>query len=162
MPITTCSGCTLEGMAAVLGGCDSLTVEPYNSRYGETDTQSRRIARNVHAILREESYLAKVADPAAGTYFLESLTYSPCSGSLENVPDGRSPGRLPGCAAERLCAGGNCKKCGPKGKMPSGRGNRCWSASTNTSRRKEKVYLRICSSRYQICNHSITQPLIPK
>ncbi len=68
--------CTLEGMAAVLGGCDSLTVEPYNSRYGETDTQSRRIARNVHAILREESYLAKVADPAAGTYFLESLTYS--------------------------------------------------------------------------------------
>jgi methylmalonyl-CoA mutase len=68
--------CTLEGMAAVLGGCDSLTVEPYNSRYGETDTQSRRIARNVHAILREESYLAKVADPAAGTYFIESLTYS--------------------------------------------------------------------------------------
>jgi methylmalonyl-CoA mutase len=67
---------TLEGMAAVLGGCDLLTVEPYNIHFSEPDAPSRRIARNVHAILREESYLAKVADPAAGTYFIENLTHA--------------------------------------------------------------------------------------
>lgn len=67
---------TLEAMAAVLGGCDTLTVEPYNRRFGPADGLSRRIARNVHAILREESYLDKVADPAAGAYFVENATYA--------------------------------------------------------------------------------------
>jgi methylmalonyl-CoA mutase len=66
----------LEAMAAVLGGCDTLTVEPYNARFAEPDALSRRMARNVHAILREESYLAKVADPAAGAYYLEHTTYA--------------------------------------------------------------------------------------
>ncbi len=67
---------TLETMAAVLGGCDTLTVEPYNVRFAEPDALSRRMARNVHAILREESYLAKVADPAAGAYYIENMTYA--------------------------------------------------------------------------------------
>jgi methylmalonyl-CoA mutase len=67
---------TLEAMAAVLGGCDTLTVEPYNRRFDTPDSLSRRVARNVHAILREESYLDKVADPAAGAYFIENTTYA--------------------------------------------------------------------------------------
>lgn len=67
---------TLEAMAAVLGGCDTLTVEPYNARFAEPDALSRRMARNVHAILREESYLDKVADPAAGAYYIENTTYA--------------------------------------------------------------------------------------
>ncbi|MBD0257247.1 MAG: methylmalonyl-CoA mutase, partial [Cytophagales bacterium] len=66
----------LEAMAAVLGGCDTLTVEPYNARFAEPEALARRMARNVHAILREESYLAKVADPAAGAYYLENTTYA--------------------------------------------------------------------------------------
>jgi methylmalonyl-CoA mutase len=66
----------LEAMAAVLGGCDTLTVEPYNARFAEPEALSRRMARNVHAILREESYLAQVADPAAGAYYLENTTYA--------------------------------------------------------------------------------------
>ncbi len=67
---------TLEGMAGVLGGCDSLTIEGYNARFAENDAFARRIARNVSAILREESFLGKVADPAAGAYFIENLTHS--------------------------------------------------------------------------------------
>jgi len=74
---------TLEAMAAVLGGCDTLTVEPYNVRFAEPDDLSRRVARNVHAILREESYLAKVADPAAGAYYLENTTYALASRAWE-------------------------------------------------------------------------------
>ncbi len=66
----------LEAMAAVLGGCDTLTVAPYNAWFAEPEALSRRMARNVHAILREESYLDKVADPAAGAYYLENTTYA--------------------------------------------------------------------------------------
>ncbi len=67
---------TLEAMAAVLGGCDALTVAPYNTQFTEDDPFARRIARNVSTILKGESFLNKVADPAAGAYFIENLSYS--------------------------------------------------------------------------------------
>ena len=67
---------TTEAMAAVLGGCDSLLVKPYDSCYREPESFSERIARNIQHILKEESYLDKVVDPAAGSYYIESLTDS--------------------------------------------------------------------------------------
>ncbi|ARS37653.1 methylmalonyl-CoA mutase [Pontibacter actiniarum] len=65
---------TTEAMAAVMAGCDSLTVTPFDSTFKTSDEFSERIARNVSIILREESYLDKAIDPAAGSYYLESLT----------------------------------------------------------------------------------------
>ncbi len=67
---------TVEGMAAVLGGCNSLLVKPFDAAFREPDDFSERIARNTQAILKEEAYLDKVADPAAGSYYIESLTNS--------------------------------------------------------------------------------------
>jgi methylmalonyl-CoA mutase len=67
---------TIESMAAILGGCDALTIDPYNASYAETDELSRRISRNISIILKDESYFDKVSDPAAGAYFVESLTAS--------------------------------------------------------------------------------------
>jgi len=67
---------TTEAMSAVLGGADMLSVLPYDYRYQEGNKFSDRIARNVQIILREEAYFAQVADPAAGSYYLESLTDS--------------------------------------------------------------------------------------
>lgn len=61
---------TTSAMAAIAGGCDSLTVEPEDEN---NDTMSR-IARNVSSILREESHFSKVADPTAGSYYIDSLT----------------------------------------------------------------------------------------
>ena len=55
-----------EAMAAVLGGTDSLTVEPFDTVFRNPDDFSERIARNQQLILREESYFDKVADPSAG------------------------------------------------------------------------------------------------
>jgi methylmalonyl-CoA mutase len=57
-------------MSAILGGCNTLIVEPEE----RDNSQSTRIARNISNILREESYLSKTADPAAGSYYIESLT----------------------------------------------------------------------------------------
>ncbi|PKP31866.1 MAG: methylmalonyl-CoA mutase small subunit [Bacteroidetes bacterium HGW-Bacteroidetes-16] len=66
---------TTESMSAILGGVDSLTVLPFNAVY-ETETDfSERIARNQQLILKGESYFDKIADPAAGSYYIETLTH---------------------------------------------------------------------------------------
>jgi methylmalonyl-CoA mutase len=63
-----------EAMSAILGGSDSLTVEPFDIVFRQPDEFSERIARNQQLILKEEAYFDKVADPAAGSYYIESLT----------------------------------------------------------------------------------------
>ena len=63
-----------EAMSATLGGVNSLTVLPYDSIYKKGDEFSERIARNQQLLLKEESHFDKVADPAAGSYYIETLT----------------------------------------------------------------------------------------
>ncbi|HSH19941.1 MAG TPA: methylmalonyl-CoA mutase family protein [Draconibacterium sp.] len=65
-----------EAMSAALGGADSITVLPFNTIYEETTNFSERIARNQQILLKEESYLDKVSDPSAGSYYIETLTDS--------------------------------------------------------------------------------------
>lgn len=64
---------TTEAMSAILGGCNSLTIEPYDSSYKKQQPFLRRIARNVSIIAKEESYLDKVVDPTAGSYYISNL-----------------------------------------------------------------------------------------
>jgi methylmalonyl-CoA mutase len=63
-----------EAMSAILGGTDSLTVEPFDITFHQPDEFSERIARNQQLILKEEAYFDKVADPSAGSYYIENLT----------------------------------------------------------------------------------------
>jgi len=65
---------TTEAMSAALGGADSLQVAPFDCLYQAPNEFSARLARNTSLILREEAHLDWVADPAAGSYFLETLT----------------------------------------------------------------------------------------
>lgn len=64
---------TTEAMAAILGGCNALTIVPHDAHVPKQSPFSTRLARNVSNILKEEAYLDKVADPAAGSYYIESL-----------------------------------------------------------------------------------------
>jgi methylmalonyl-CoA mutase len=68
---------TVACFAAGLGGADAVTVLPHDARlktdHGPDDL-ARRLARNVSAILVEESHLARVVDPAGGSWFVEHLT----------------------------------------------------------------------------------------
>jgi methylmalonyl-CoA mutase len=59
---------TTEASAAAIGGCDRLTVEPFGF--------DAHLALNVQRILKEESHLDAVADPAGGSYYIEALTNS--------------------------------------------------------------------------------------
>ncbi len=63
-----------EAMSAVLGGAGSITVEPFDTVFRNADEFSERIARNQQLLLAEEAHLDKVADPAAGSYYVEELT----------------------------------------------------------------------------------------
>lgn len=63
-----------EAMSAALAGVDSITVTPFDTPYKTPDDFSERIARNQQFLLKEESHLDKVVDPAGGSYYVEHLT----------------------------------------------------------------------------------------
>lgn len=63
-----------ECMSAALAGVDSITVTPFDTPYKKPDDFSERIARNQQFLLKEESHLDKVVDPAGGSYYVETLT----------------------------------------------------------------------------------------
>ncbi len=65
-----------EAMSAALAGVDSITVTPFDVPYKTPDEFSERIARNQQLLLKEESHLDKVVDPAGGSYYVEKLTVS--------------------------------------------------------------------------------------
>jgi len=65
---------TNQAMGCIIGGCNALTILPHNLGIEEVKPFAERIARNVSSVLKEESYLDKVADPASGSYYIESLT----------------------------------------------------------------------------------------
>jgi methylmalonyl-CoA mutase len=67
---------TIEAMAAVLGGTQSLHTNSFDEALALPTENSARIARNTQLILQHEAELTRVIDPMAGSYYLESLTDS--------------------------------------------------------------------------------------
>ena len=65
-----------ETMSAALAGVDSIETLPFDLQFKNPDEFSERIARNQQLLLREESHLNKVIDPAGGSYYIENLTAS--------------------------------------------------------------------------------------
>ena len=65
-----------ETFSAAVAGVDSIVTTPFDLPYKTPDTFSERIARNQQHLLKEESHLDKVIDPAGGSYYIETLTAS--------------------------------------------------------------------------------------
>ena len=65
---------TTECMSAVLGGANSISNMPYDALYHKDNEFGTRIARNQLLVLKHESYFEKVANPAEGSYYIETLT----------------------------------------------------------------------------------------
>ncbi|MBP7449093.1 MAG: methylmalonyl-CoA mutase [Flavobacteriales bacterium] len=63
---------TLQAISAITGGCDGLTIPAPALPEGEV--LARRVVRNIHNLLRDESFLDRVADPLGGSYTVEQLT----------------------------------------------------------------------------------------
>ena len=67
---------TIEAMAAVFGGTQSLHTNGYDEAVSLPTDQAARVARNTQLILQEESGIPAVIDPWGGSYFMENLTES--------------------------------------------------------------------------------------
>lgn len=65
---------TMACATAAMGGADAITVLPFTWALGRPDAFARRIARNTQLVLMEESGLARVTDPAGGSWAVESIT----------------------------------------------------------------------------------------
>ncbi|NBC17025.1 MAG: methylmalonyl-CoA mutase, partial [Bacteroidetes bacterium] len=65
---------TTEAAAAIIAGADTVSVRPFDALFDVPNAFSHRIARNTPLVLQHEAYLHRVADPAAGSYYIEQLT----------------------------------------------------------------------------------------
>ncbi|MEN8222844.1 MAG: methylmalonyl-CoA mutase family protein [Acidobacteriota bacterium] len=65
---------TTEAFSAIAGGADTLTTNPFDKVFAKSGEFSRRVTRNVQIVLKEESHLHRMIDPAGGSYFVEKLT----------------------------------------------------------------------------------------
>jgi methylmalonyl-CoA mutase len=74
-------------VAAGFGGADAITVLPHTAPLGLPDAFARRAARNTQLVLLEESNLARVADPAAGSGAIEALTQQLCEAAWSILQD---------------------------------------------------------------------------
>ena len=65
---------TTEAMSAIIGGANLLTLLPFDTTFRQSGEFSKRIAKNIQILLRDESHFNKVVDPAAGSYYIGFLT----------------------------------------------------------------------------------------
>ena len=99
---------TIATFAAAVGGAESVTCLPFDTAVGLPDGFSRRMARNTQLVAAEESNIGRVADPAGGSWYVESVTDQLAAQGLDRLPGdrgrrwhGRGAGVGPGRRADR-------------------------------------------------------------
>lgn len=85
---------TVEALAAVLGGTQSLHTNSFDEALALPTDHSAHIARNTQLVLREETGVARVADPLGGSYYVESLTASLAAGARELIREAEGLGGM--------------------------------------------------------------------
>jgi methylmalonyl-CoA mutase len=100
---------TMACASAAIAGADSIAVLPFTWALGRPDAFARRIARNTHHVLIEESGLDRVVDPAAGSFAIEALTSDLARKAWEEfqaieAQGGLGPALVGGLIAERIAA----------------------------------------------------------
>lgn len=85
---------TIEALAAVLGGTQSLHTNSYDEAVGLPTVQTARVARNTQLILQEETGITDVADPFGGSYMMESMTDEIEAKALEIIQEVEAAGGM--------------------------------------------------------------------
>uniref|UniRef100_A0A4W2IDQ0 Methylmalonyl-CoA mutase, mitochondrial n=2 Tax=Bos indicus x Bos taurus TaxID=30522 RepID=A0A4W2IDQ0_BOBOX len=93
---------TIEAMAAVFGGTQSLHTNSFDEALGLPTVKSARIARNTQIIIQEESGIPKVADPWGGSYMMESLTNDIYDAALKLINEIEEMGGMAKAVAEGI------------------------------------------------------------
>merc|ERR1711871_1343880 len=84
----------IEGMAAVMGGTQSLHTNSFDEALGLPTEFSAKIARNTQLILQEETQIRNVADPWGGSYMMETLTNDLVKQAREIIEEVESVGGM--------------------------------------------------------------------
>lgn len=100
---------TMAGFSAAVEGASSITLLPYTAALGPPDEFARRVARNTQLVLLEEAHLARVLDPAGGSFAIEHLTDELASSAWKLFQEVEAAGGLlafakSGSLSERLAA----------------------------------------------------------
>lgn len=77
-PYTNILRLSTEALSAIVGGCDTLQLAAFDPAGSVSKEFAERITRNVQLLLRDESSLDRVVDPAAGSFYIETMTASLC------------------------------------------------------------------------------------
>lgn len=85
---------TIEAMAAVQGGTQSLHTNSFDEAVGLPTVKSARVARNTQLILQEETGICDVADPWAGSYMMESLTEEVTNEAIKLIEEVEASGGM--------------------------------------------------------------------
>ena len=93
-PLNNIVRTTVEAMAAVLGGTQSLHTNAFDEALGLPTVASARVARNTQLILSEETDLTHAIDPFGGSYYMESLTHALKDRALELLAEVESLGGM--------------------------------------------------------------------
>ena len=96
---------TLACFAAGVGGADAITVQPFDAALGQPDPLARRIARNTSALLVLESGVARVSDPAGGSWYVERLTEQLAGAAWDRFTTIERAGGMPAALETGLVAG---------------------------------------------------------
>lgn len=82
-PHTNLLRATTEAMSAILGNVDGVLIDAFDKEFSEASDFSSRIAGNISTVLKEESYLGKVANPVDGSYYIEEASAKIATKALE-------------------------------------------------------------------------------
>eukprot|EP01063_Lacrimia_lanifica_P003014 TRINITY_DN11625_c0_g1_i1.p1 TRINITY_DN11625_c0_g1~~TRINITY_DN11625_c0_g1_i1.p1 ORF type:complete len:730 (+),score=315.93 TRINITY_DN11625_c0_g1_i1:56-2245(+) len=93
---------TVEAMAAVMGGCQSLHTNSFDEAVGLPTEFSAGLARNTQILLQEETDICKVVDPWAGSYMMESLTEDLMEEAMKIVNEVEELGGMTKCVADGM------------------------------------------------------------
>ena len=93
---------TMATFSAGLGGANAITVLPHTLALGLPDAFARRVARNTQLVLLEESNLARVTDPAAGSGGIETLTQQLCEAAWSLFQEIEKAGGVFGALEQNL------------------------------------------------------------
>lgn len=95
---------TLAVFGASVGGADAISVLPYDTVAGLPEKFSRRLARNTQLLLADESNIARVTDPAGGSWYVESLTEQVAQAAWAAFQEIEQAGGMPVALAEGVIA----------------------------------------------------------
>jgi methylmalonyl-CoA mutase len=93
---------TVEAMAAVAGGCNELIVTEFDTLFSTNKNLAERMAVNQQLILKEESYLNKMADIACGSFYLENITDAIATEALQTFKRFENEGGFLNCLDKNI------------------------------------------------------------